>query len=51
MTIIYYMADKFTDSQIEEYRLTFELFDKDHDGKISVKDLGALMGELGVKPS
>lgn len=45
------MADKFTDKQIEQFRATFKLFDKDHDGKISVKDLGLLMDEIGVKPS
>lgn len=41
------MADKFTDTQIEQFRKTFEMFDKDHDGKISIHDLGGLLGELG----
>ncbi|PRT52688.1 Calmodulin [Wickerhamiella sorbophila] len=45
------MADKLTEEQISAYKEAFSLFDKDHDGKISAKELGTVMRSLGQTPS
>lgn len=40
-----------TEEQIAELKETFNLFDKDHDGTISVKELGVAMRALGQNPT
>lgn len=38
-------------SKIEKYKEAFQLYDKDEDGTISSKELGALLRCLGQNPS
>lgn len=40
-----------TQELIAEYREAFRIFDKDNDGRITVKELGAVMRSLGQHPS
>lgn len=40
------MTDKFTEEQIEEYKKTFSLFDKEGDGIIPIKDLDIIFRSL-----
>ncbi|KAL3874254.1 hypothetical protein ACJMK2_037294 [Sinanodonta woodiana] len=44
------MAD-FTDEQIEEFKETFSLFDKDDIGSIPSKELGNVLRALGQSPT
>jgi calmodulin len=45
------MVDKFTDQQIEELRDVYtRVFDRDHDGRLSKKDLDGGLRTLGVVP-
>ena len=39
--------DKFNKDQLDELKEAFELFDKDKDGKISIKELSAVLKTLG----
>jgi len=45
------MAENLSDEKIAEFRAAFEIFDKDKDGKISKKELGTVMRNLGQNPS
>ncbi|KAK3809400.1 MAG: putative calmodulin [Benniella sp.] len=45
------MADSLTDDQISEFKEAFALFDKDGDGTITTKELGAVMRSLGQNPT
>ena len=45
------MTEKFTEDQIAEFREAFQIFDKDHDGMISTKELGTVMRGLGQNPT
>merc|ERR1712072_1510682 len=45
------MADQLTEEQIAEFKEAFSLFDKDGDGTITTKDLGAVMRSLGQNPT
>jgi calmodulin len=45
------MASGLSDIQIEEYREAFHLFDRNQDGTITSKDLGALLKAIGQNPS
>jgi calmodulin len=45
------MAEKLTEQQIAEFKEAFNLFDKDGDGAISVKELGTVMRALGNNPT
>ncbi|KAK6199509.1 calmodulin-like protein 12-like protein [Scheffersomyces amazonensis] len=40
-----------TDRQIEEFKRSFALFDRDGDGKITAQELGTVMRSLGQNPS
>lgn len=40
-----------TQEQIAEFREAFKIFDKDGDGRITVKELGTVMKSLGQYPS
>ena len=40
------MADQLTEEQIAEFKEAFSLFDKDGDGTITTKELGALRGRF-----
>lgn len=40
-----------TPEQIEEYREAFNIFDRDGDGHLTVKELGIVMRSLGQNPS
>ena len=42
---------KVSDQQIEEYKETFIMFDKDGDGTVSTKELGAVLRSLGSNPT
>ena len=42
---------KVSDQQIEEYKETFLMFDKDGDGTVSTKELGAVLRSLGSNPT
>jgi calmodulin len=44
-------SSKLTEDQINEYRIAFELFDRDLDGIITTKELGTVMRNLGQNPS
>lgn len=37
--------------QMEEFKIAFELFDKDGDGCVTAKELGAVMRAIGLDPS
>ncbi|KAL5499920.1 hypothetical protein EMCRGX_G011392 [Ephydatia muelleri] len=43
--------DQLTEGQIAEYKEAFVFFDKDGDGTITAKELGAVMRLLGYNPS
>ena len=43
--------DQLTEGQIAEYREAFSFFDKDNDGTITAKELGAVMRLLGYNPT
>jgi len=45
------MAENLSEEKIAEFRAAFELFDKDRDGKITTKELGTIMRNLGQNPS
>ena len=45
------MAAGLTDEQIEEFREAFHLFDRNHDGTITSKDLGDVLKTIGQNPS
>lgn len=45
------MSEHLTKEQQVEYRDVFSLFDKDGDGKISIKELGTVMKSLGQNVS
>ena len=45
------MADHLTEEQTAEFREAFALFDKDGDGTITTKELGAVMTSLGMNPT
>lgn len=45
------MAENLSDEKIAEFRAAFEIFDKDRDGKISKKELGTVMRNLGQSPT
>lgn len=43
--------DELSETQIEEFKEVFGLFDKDGDGTISTKELGTVMRTLGQNPT
>ena len=45
------MVENLSEEKITEFRAAFELFDKDRDGKITTKEVGTLMRNLGQNPS
>ncbi len=45
------MAENLSEMKIAEFKAAFELFDKDRDGKITTKELGTVMRNLGQNPS
>jgi calmodulin len=45
------MAENLSDEKILEFRAAFEIFDKDEDGKITKKELGTVMRNLGQNPT
>jgi calmodulin len=45
------MNDKLTDEQIDEFKEAFNLFDKNGDGTIPVKEIGTVMRALGLNPT
>ena len=45
------MNDHLTEDKIHEFKEAFEIFDKDHDGYITIKELGEIMKQLGQVPS
>ncbi|KAL4239136.1 hypothetical protein ACF0H5_003838 [Mactra antiquata] len=45
------MADVFSEEQLEEYKETFSLFDKEGDGSIVLKELGTVLRALGQHPT
>jgi len=45
------MSETLTEEKIAEFRAAFELFDRDKDGKITPKELGSVMVNLGQNPS
>ena len=45
------MDDKFTEKQLKSLQNAFSLFDKDHDGKLSNKELEGVLRFLGKNPS
>ena len=44
-------ADQLTDEQIAEFKKDFSVLDKDGDGLISTKELGAVMRSIGQSPT
>ncbi|XP_064597281.1 neo-calmodulin-like [Liolophura sinensis] len=44
-------GSKLSEKQLEEIKKSFELFDKDGNGKITKDELGVVMRSLGQKPS
>jgi calmodulin len=40
----------FTPDQIAEYQETFEIFDRDHDGKVTLQEMEALVNAVGFQP-
>jgi Ca2+-binding EF-hand superfamily protein len=44
-------SDQLTEEQINEFKEAFSLFDKDGDGTITTKQLGAIMRSLGQNPT
>ena len=47
----YIMVDKLSTQQLEEYKDVFNMYDKNRDGKITVKELGTVMRSLGQNPT
>lgn len=45
---IFYFVDRLRLSFAPEIRQTFELFDSDHDGKVSTKEISVIMRSLGM---
>ena len=45
------MVEELTDEQVADFKETFQLFDKDGDGTISVAELGTVLRALGQNPS
>ncbi|KAI9491724.1 calmodulin [Zychaea mexicana] len=45
------MSDQLSKEQIDEYRESFALFDKDGNGTIDSKELGAVMQSLNLHPT
>ncbi|KAI9270372.1 calmodulin [Phascolomyces articulosus] len=45
------MSDQLTSEQIEEYRASFQQFDKDNNGTIDAKELGGVMRSLNMSVS
>ncbi|CAG8739483.1 22704_t:CDS:2, partial [Dentiscutata erythropus] len=45
------MDVQLSEEQLAEFKEAFELFDKDHDGSITVRDLGSVMKSLGYTPT
>ena len=45
------MNDYLTEEKIQEFKEAFEIFDKDKDGYITIKELGEIMKQLGQVPS
>ena len=45
------MADQLTEEQIAEFKEAFSLFDKDGDGAITTKELGAVTRSSGQNPT
>merc|ERR1712083_961558 len=41
---------KVTDAELDQFKETFMMFDKDGDGTVSTKELGAVMRSLGTNP-
>ena len=42
---------KLTDAELDAFKETFMMFDKDGDGSVSTKELGAVMRSLGNNPT
>ena len=42
---------KLTDAELDSFKETFMMFDKDGDGTVSTKELGAVMRSLGNNPT
>ena len=40
-----------TDAELDSFKETFMMFDKDRDGSVSTKELGAVMRSLGNNPT
>ena len=45
------MAEQLSEDQIKAYKESFEVFDKNGDGTISVQEFGTVMRSLGQNPS
>ncbi len=45
------MNEHLTEEKIAEFREAFEIFDKDKDGFITIKELGEIMKNLGQAPT
>ena len=45
------MAKQITEDQLNEYKEAFSLFDKDLNGSITIKELGAVLRSMGQNPS
>ncbi|KAK9470355.1 calmodulin [Dipodascopsis tothii] len=45
------MADQLSETQINDFKEAFALFDRDGDGQITTKELGTVMRSLGQTPS
>ena len=45
------MVEEISDLKLKEYREAFDNFDKDHNGSISLKELGSMMKSLGQAPT
>jgi calmodulin len=40
----------FTPDQIAEYQETFDIFDRDHDGKVTLQEMESLVNAVGFQP-
>jgi len=45
------MTENLSEEKIAEFRAAFELFDRDRDGKITTKELGTVIRNLGQNPT
>jgi calmodulin len=43
--------EEISDIKLKEYREAFDMFDKDHNGKITLKELGHVMKSLNQEPT